>query len=424
MVTDVDRVLAQIDKEELADLAITVGNIDSPPGQERQMGEFVETWFQREGFKTKVLSLMPERPNVVGTLNGSGGGYSLLFNSHMDTGPSEHDVWMRRDPLRPIDHQAWREGDVLRGYSVVNDKGPMTCFLIAAKAIKKAGITLKGDLLLTAVSGEIEWEPVDEFRAPQWLSHEFGARFIVTHGAIADYALVAEGTNFCLTWLEAGKAIFKVTVFGDSPGLYSPYLKRPYDPEKNPNAILRMTRLIDRIEDWALQYEGKYRYECAGGTLIPKVNIGAIRGGAPYNPGRTPELCSIYVDMRTAPGQDILVIKTELEELVQSLGLEGEVDLFTSLPGYEAQNIERLAQAIERAHNKLFDNKLQPVVGPECSMWRDINVFNEVGIPAATYGPAAGAGEGNYYVHLDNLYRAAQVYAMVALDLCNQEKVV
>ena len=28
MVADIDRVLAQIDKEELADLAITVGNID------------------------------------------------------------------------------------------------------------------------------------------------------------------------------------------------------------------------------------------------------------------------------------------------------------------------------------------------------------------------------------------------------------
>lgn len=424
MVTGIDRVLAQIDKEELADLAITLGNIDSPPGCEKQVGEFVEAWFKGEGFGTKVLSLMPERPNVVGTLSGSGGGYSLLYNSHMDTGPSPHDVWMRRDPMRPIDHQAWREGDTLWGYGIVNDKGPMACFLIAAKAIKKAGVTLKGDLLLTAVSGEIEWEPVDEFQAPQWLSHEFGTRFIVTHGAIADYALVAEATDFRLTWVEAGKAIFKVTVFGQAPGLYSPYLKRPYTLEKDPNAIVRMSKLVDRIEDWALQYEKKYRYEWAGGTLIPKVCTGAIRGGAPYLPGRTPELCSIYVDVRTVPGQDILAIKVEIEELLQSLDLEGDIDLFTSLPGYEAKNIERLADAIQHAHNKLFNQNPKPIIGPECSMWRDINVFNEVGIPAATYGPAAGAGGGVFFANLDDLYKAAQIYAMVALDICNQEKII
>jgi hypothetical protein len=56
-------------------------------------------------------------------------------------------------------------------------------------------------------------------------------------------------------------------------------------------------------------------------------------------------------------------------------------------------------------------------------MWRDINVFNEVGIPALTYGPAASAGGGNVCVTIDDLYKTAQVYAVLALDLCNQEKV-
>ena len=148
------------------------------------------------------------------------------------------------------------------------------------------------------------------------------------------------------------------------------------------------------MKEWSLEYERKYSYECAGGTLIPKVNIGAIRGGGPYCPFYVPELCSIYVDIRTAPGQDILAIKSELEGLIKSLSLEGEVDLFASLPGYEAKGIEPLAQAVERAHFKLFHQKPKPVVGPECSMWRDINVLNEVGVPAATYGPAAGAGGG------------------------------
>lgn len=166
MVASIDLVLAQIDREELANLALALAKIDSPPGREREVGEFVEAWLRQEGFQTKVISLLPDRPNVVGRYQGSGGGYSLIFNAHMDTSVSEQDVLRCRDPLSPIDHGAWREGDTLYGNGIVNDKGQMACFLTAAKAIKKAGIVLKGDLLLTAVSGEIEWEPVDEFQPP------------------------------------------------------------------------------------------------------------------------------------------------------------------------------------------------------------------------------------------------------------------
>jgi len=51
-----------------------------------------------------------------------------------------------------------------------------------------------------------------------------------------------------------------------------------------------------------------------------------------------------------------------------------------------------------------------------------VNVFNEMGIPAVTYGPTTGAGEGKYSLNLDALVKAAQTYALISLDLCNQEK--
>ena len=415
-----EEVMKQIDKEELAELAISLADIYSPPGEEAAVAEVVEGWLQREGFETRKVALFPERPNVVGTYRGTGGGYSLLFNSHMDVAPSTSEFF--REPMKPIMRSAWREGDVLYGMGIVNDKGPMACFLCAAKAIKKAGITLRGDLVLTAVSGEIGYESVDEFRAPQYMSKEVGTRFMVSHGVIADYALVAEATNLRLAWIEAGKAFFKITIYGGR-SLYTPYINRPYAVEENPNAIVRMSRLIERLEDWALAYEQKHTYKCPGGTLIPKVNLGAVRGGAPYRPTTSPELCSLYVDCRTVPNQDVLAIKAELEEVISSLNMEGKVELFVFRRGYEAQNVDRLADAIGRTHQSCFGEKPEIVVGPECSMWRDINIFNEVGIPAVTYGPAAGAGAyGNLCITLEDLYKATQVYALTALDLCTQEK--
>ena len=421
MSSDIELVLKQIDREELANLALELSMIDSPSGEEKKVADFVEAWLRQEGFETRVVGLLPERPNVVGIYKGSGGGYSLLFNSHMDTSVSEEDSWQFYDTRKPADHGAWREGDKLIGNGIVNDKGPMACFLIAVKAIKKAGVSLKGDLLLTAVSGEIERAPIDEFQDTQYLSHEIGARSMVAHGVIADYALVAEATDFHLAWLEAGKAVFKVSLFASSP-MYAPYLDRPYPLEKNPNAIVQMAKVIDAIEDWALEYRKKNTYTSPGGTLVPTVNIGAIRGGSPHNTCVTSELCSIYVDFRTAPDQDVLAIKAKLEDIIQKLQLKGKAELFAFRRGYEAQNIDCLVKAIEKAHYRLFKEKLKPVIGPECSMWRDINVFNEAGIPAATYGPGAGMGGGNYCLTIEGMCQTAQAYVMIALDICNQKK--
>jgi acetylornithine deacetylase/succinyl-diaminopimelate desuccinylase-like protein len=118
-----------------------------------------------------------------------------------------------------------------------------------------------------------------------------------------------------------------------------------------------------------------------------------------------------------------MALKAELEDIIRSINLEGKVELYVFRRGYEARNIDRLSGAIEQAHLNVFGEKPEPVVGPECSMWRDINIFNEVGIPAATYGPAVGAGTmGKLNIALDDLMNAARIYAMAALDVCNQEK--
>lgn len=418
---DENKVIKLIEREELVQLALDLGNINSPPGREGEVSKYVEAWLKKNSFHTKTLGLFEDRKNVVGMLKGSGGGYSLIFNSHMDTSVSENDTWIFRNIDNPIYYKAWQKGEKLYGNGVVNDKGPMAAFMLAAKAIKEAGVKLKGDLVLTMVCGEIGREPVDEFESPNFLSKEAGTRFLVTHGVVGDFALVAEATDFRIVWIEAGKAFFKVTVYGDHP-IYTPYIPRPKPMEKNPNAIVRMAKLIEVIEDWAYQYEQKNRYECPGGTLIPKVNIGGIRGGSPYFILQTAELCSIYLDVRLSPIQDPLSIKTEIEGLCKKLDMEADVELFLYRRGYEAKNVSPLVDAIEKAHYQVFKKKPEPAAGPECSMWRDINVFNEVGIPSATYGPSAGAGGGNYFTTIDDLLKSARLYAMIMMDICNREK--
>ena len=78
---------------------------------------------------------------------------------------------------------------------------------------------------------------------------------------------------------------------------------------------------------------------------MPRVGIGAIRGGEPWMILTNPEVCMIYLDIRTAPGQDGGAIRHELRALMDELGLEGEVEQFLNRPGYEAQGIEPLAES-------------------------------------------------------------------------------
>ncbi|MEA2245562.1 MAG: hypothetical protein QOH46_91, partial [Solirubrobacteraceae bacterium] len=173
-----------------------------------------------------------------------------------------------------------------------------------------------------------------------------------------------------------------------------------------------------RLEEWALEYEQRHRYESPGGTVVPRVNIGAVRSGQPWLLLQNPEVCQIYLDIRTVPGQDSGAIAPELRGFLDELGLEGTVEQFLNRPGFEAHGIERLSDALDEAHRMEFDTQCEIATPPECSMWRDHLLFIDVGIPALTYGPAAVVGVGVFSVTKRDLVHAARVYALTALGLC------
>jgi acetylornithine deacetylase/succinyl-diaminopimelate desuccinylase-like protein len=235
---------------------------------------------------------------------------------------------------------------------------------------------------------------------------------------------VAEGTDFGIVGVEAGKAFFKLTVFGDDAPIYTPYINRPTAIEQNPNAILRMAALLPRLEEWAYNYERTHRYEGPGGVIVPRVNVGAIRGGVPYKITKTVQQCAIYVDVRTTPVQNPLDLREDLRRLVRGAGLSGEVELYTYRPAFEIdpRRAEPLVGAITRAHEAVMGGSPKPAAPPFSSMWRDINCFNEMRIPAVTYGPGVSVGGGQFVMPISALVTGTRLYALTALDLCNQDR--
>ena len=251
LTTEQEAVFELIDEQELVDLAVAMGNIKAPSGYEQQMADFVLQWLRANGFESSYQQLISEgRSNTIGILRGTGAGKNLIFNSHMD---SEQGMPMRLDEEPPPGPTASVDQDKKRifGLAVQNDRGPMAAFMIATKAIKNSGIRLAGDILMTMVVGEIGMGPVDEFRGARFIGKGYGSRHAVTHGINGDFALIAETTDFGVTWIEAGAAYFKVTVEGKS--FYTPRIPERGELKDNPNALIKMIAVIEAIERWAVE---------------------------------------------------------------------------------------------------------------------------------------------------------------------------
>ncbi len=153
---------------------------------------------------------------------------------------------------------------------------------------------------------------------------------------------------------------------------------------------------------------------------MPKVVIGAIRGGNPYHVTRTSELCAIYVDCRLTPNSDPLELRRELRELLSASGLPGTVELFLYRRSYGAGDTKVLLESLRQSHKTVNGGELELATPVFSSMWRDVLMFNEMGIPSITYGPPRSFRK--QAMAVADLVRAAEIYARVAIDVCSREK--
>ena len=184
-----------------------------------------------------------------------------------------------------------------------------------------------------------------------------------------------------------------------------------------------MTKIIDAVECWGAEFEEKYIYHSPTGPLYPKVNIGAIEGGAPYRPNYFPGVCAIYVDVRMPPQVRPVQIQYELERALKRAGVDYELDIYKSLLGHEGKNVEPFVQSAEEVYQHLFGEKIKPEAPDRASIWTDTNVYNELGIPAIKIGPRGRRiGPRNEEIDIDVMLKAAQIYGLMALDICSRER--
>ena len=404
------------DKSNLVDLCLQLGNTPSPHAKERVLGEAVLARLKHYGINGELQFITEQCVNAVATIPGTASGQSLIFNAHMDTGPElGPDATENEKKLET----AWVDRDMLFGKGMINDKAQLCAFMIAMGAIKKAGCQLKGDLTLTAVAFETGNPSIDRQQGIDFPGEGFGTKWVVDRGVVADYALVGETSGFGIVQAECGAAWFKIRVKGRE--VYTPRLERGASILENPNAFAKAAQVVMALEQWAVEYEKRETMRFAGGTIIPKAQVVEMRGSS-EGVGRPSPFCDIFVDVRIAPGKNPNTVKRELEQLGRKLDVDCDVILFQYSRGHIAKNVEPLIAAVTSAHNYVFGSEPPQPPSAETSMWRDLNVFNEVGIPSICYGPPrqreAMSGAQNRAMKIDDLVQATKVYALTALMIC------
>lgn len=402
-------VLDQVDRHRIIELACNLADIVSITGEERQVAEYLGGEFEKLGMQVEYQEVEEGRPNVIGTLKGTGGGATLMFCAHMDhfDNPQETVV----------------EDDRVYGRGLVNMKAAFPCYIEAVAALQKAGATLKGDIIISGVVGEIEKAQIGRFQGRTYRGAGVGARYMMDHGVMADMCIIGEPTGLHLQIGNAGLIWARVSVDG-----------------KATKFVLAAAKVAEAIQEWEKDYQRKFKHK----FMLPTVQIGAIDGGNPFKPGTRPTT-DIYVIVKTLPGTPPLAIKRELEAVCDKVRkresdiLDTRVDLYLSTDGYEISRSEFVVKAMERAHKKVFGQPLPYSKPIRYGITSDGSRIAAYGVPSITYGPGfgthlvdptetkapaewdtpSGVRRG---VGVDNMVNCAKVYAMAALEICNRRK--
>jgi acetylornithine deacetylase len=416
---DFARAAGHITAEAIRDALVELVDIASPTGKEAGVADYLVDRMRKSGLSTDLQLVDVGRPNAVGQLHGRGDGLNLLFTGHMDTSYSGDEPHLSGEGFKP--KAVVRDGWVW-GLGANNMKSGLACALVAIEAIVKAGIKLDGDVSFGGVVGEIEKTTIEEFQGVQYSGYGVGSRHLVTHGVTADFAMLAEPTGLRIARANMGCIWLRITVGGTVA--HSALAQRPGIV----NAIAVMHELQADIAQWASKYQAAHEYM----GEHPNVTIAAIRGGAPWRLSRNPYNCSLYLDIRTVPGQTVEGVKRELRRVLRNFSIksgrpEPELHIYVTDPPTVLDEDLPFIQALATAQMAISGESPAAIIRRPGA---DAVHLTAYGVPCVAFGPGGRTHPDTHgapmhafgeHVLIEDCVTAARVYLALALDLCNRE---
>ena len=339
------------------------------------------------------------RPNLAGVRKGSGGGRSILLNAHVDTvDPGDPAAWTH-DPL-----SGEVVGDLLYGRGSCDMKGGLVTHLLALDALSDLGLSLAGDVTVTATVGEE--------------NGGLGALSAALRGYKADAALITEPTRLALVPAQGGSLVFRLTVTGRSA--HAAVRDEGVSALEKFLLIFEDLRALERERNAVLQHP---LYD--GMTNKVPINVGVVRTGVWAS--TVPESLVAEGRVGLIPGEEVAGFREEVAGRIKRVAEQDpwlrehppKLEWFGGqFAPAEVASDAPIYQAVLSAHEAVTGER-PPVEGvPYGADMRLFILFADT--PCVMYG--AGdvrvAHAPDEYISITDLMTAAKTIAGLLADWC------
>jgi len=383
--------IVQIDRDYLYQTLVNLVRINSinpslvaDGAGEANIAAYVANALSQLGLSVGVHEVEARRPNVVGTLTGTGGGKSLMLNAHMDTVGIEN---------MPEPFSAEIIDGKLYGRGAYDMKGSLAAMLAAAKAIVDSGTTLSGDFMLAAVADE-------EYAS-------LGTMDVVKHYQ-PNAAIVTEPTEMQIALAHKGFIWYDVEVIGKAA--------HGSRPQLGIDANMKMGKFLGELEKLERELRGRLGHPLIG---PPTLHASLIKGGTSMSV--IADRCILSIERRTLPGETEAQVTAEFQALIDRVA-EADRDFHATLrrdmqrEPFSVAEDAAIVRALDRAYAQTL--KKQPEHSG-VSFWTDAALHSAAGTNTIVFGPhGEGAHAAEEWVDLQTVEDAALIYAQTALAYC------
>jgi putative selenium metabolism hydrolase len=385
------RIDAALDREEIITACQDVVRIPSLSCQEAEAGQVFACHFRRLGFDDVSID---QYGNVIARLAGAGTGPSIMFNGHIDHVP----VGEMQAPFSAelVDASRWGEtGQAIFGRGTCDMKCNVMAGAHAIAAIRRAGVQLRGDVVLVADVGEEVDSPL-------------GVAAIILRGIRAEFGVSMESTQGRIFIGHRGKIDVELNIHGRSAHAAS--------PASGSNAVMGAALVLSAIEEYG-------RRLADDDVLGPAtVSVISIRSQPDNGTAVVPNLCTIRIDRRYVRVETAEKCERELRDLLDRFITERsefqyDFRVITHFPlMYTDPSIDLVAAASEARRD---------VVGTDEPMgaWHfGVNgtFMSKAGIPTIGLGPGdeKWAHTSEEHILVNDLFEVARMWARLIVKVC------
>jgi acetylornithine deacetylase len=348
---------------------------------EHRVTAYLEEFFRKLGVPWERQTAAPGRDNIVARCEVPGARRTLMLEAHQDTVPIDN---MTIEPFG-----GHIENGRLYGRGSCDIKGGMASMLWAFARIAREKPRGAANVIMAC--------SVDE-------EHTFhGVRELAKRGPRADLAVIAEPTQLNIVHAHKGVVRWNMTTTGRSCHSSS--------PEQGVNAIYRMGRLLQAIEQYATHLRTTQVDRLLGPATL---SVGMIAGGTSVN--TVPDRCRIEIDRRMVAGEDPYKAP---DQLLAFLKEKGGIDFpIECEPPWMAKGAltPELSGELVKLLGRAIDSVVKRHEVEVVPYGTDASTLAEVGIPSVVFGPGdiARAHTKDEWVPLDEVEKAGEILYRLA----------